>query len=145
MVINRITIPEGLRNTVVLQRISEQTQVPVADLEATLANPSSLGLPPWANGKTEGFLYPSTYSYDTDPTAQEILSLMPAQFNSVTTELNFAAKAEAQRVSPYDAVTIASIIEKETTDPKYGPVFLYVVYHKNCVSGNLEPLLQFFY
>ena len=77
MVINRITIPEGLRNTVVLQRISEQTQVPVADLEATLANPSFLGLPPWANGKTEGFLYPSTYSYDTDPTAQEILSLMP--------------------------------------------------------------------
>ena len=130
MVINRITIPEGLRNTVVLQRISEQTQVPVADLEATLANPSSLGLPPWANGKTEGFLYPSTYSYDTDPTAQEILSLMPAQFNSVTTELNFAAKAEAQRVSPYDAVTIASIIEKETTDPKYGPDIAQVLYNR---------------
>lgn len=130
MIINQITIPEGLRNTLVMQRISERTLIPIADLEAALADPAQLGVPAWSNGATEGFLFPDTYSLDDDPTPVEIFSQMGTQFNQVATELDFVAKAEALGYSPYDAVTVASIIEKETRDPKYGPDIAQVLYNR---------------
>lgn len=130
LVRNQVTIPEGLRNSVVIQRLSEATGIPAADFEAALADPAVLNLPSWANGASEGFLFPETYSYDSTPTAAEILSQMTAHFNTVATELDFVAKAAAQGVSPHDAVTIASIIEKETRDPKYGPDIAQVLYNR---------------
>lgn len=127
---SQVTIPEGLRNTLVVQRLAEQTGLPAADFDAVLADPASLGLPAWANGATEGFLYPETYAYDASPTAFEIISQMPAQFNKVATELDFENKAAALGYSAFDAVTVASIIEKETRDPKYGPDIAQVLYNR---------------
>lgn len=130
MVINQLTIPEGLRNTLVLERIEAGTGIPIADLEAALADPAALGVPAWSNGASEGYLFPETYSFDDNPTAVEILSQMGNHFNQVATELDFVAKAEAQGLSPHDAVTLASIIEKETRDPIYGPDIAQVLYNR---------------
>lgn len=127
---DRVTIVEGLRNSVVIEQLSTQTGIPAADFEAVLANPAALNLPEWSNGATEGFLFPETYAYDATPTAEEILSQMTDHFNKVNTELDFAAKAEAAGVDPYDAVTVASIIEKETRDPVYGPDIAQVLYNR---------------
>lgn len=130
MVRNQVTIPEGLRTTLVLQRLSEGTGIPVADFEAALADPAALNLPEWANGQVEGFLFPETYAYDATPTAVEILSQMPIQFTQVTAGIDFVAKAQALGYSPYEAVTVASIIEKETRDPTYGPDIAQVLYNR---------------
>ena len=42
MVNTQVTIPEGLRDSVLIERLSEQTGIPVADFEAVLADPSQL-------------------------------------------------------------------------------------------------------
>lgn len=130
LVRNQVTVREGLRNTQVVQVINEATGIPVADLEAALADPASLNLPQWANGATEGFLFPETYAFDANPTAVEILSQMTAQFTQVTNGIDFVGKAQALNLSPFDAVTVASIIEKETRDPAYGPDIAQVIYNR---------------
>ncbi|NLH70733.1 MAG: endolytic transglycosylase MltG [Brooklawnia sp.] len=130
LVRDQVTVPEGWRNTQVVQRLSEATGIPAADFEAELANPVNLGLPTWAEGRTEGFLFPETYAFGADPTAAGLLSQMTGQFVQVTDEIGFVAKAEALGVSPFDAVTVASIIEKETRDPDYGPDIAQVLYNR---------------
>ncbi|MGI5951139.1 MAG: endolytic transglycosylase MltG [Brooklawnia sp.] len=127
---DRVTIVEGLRNSVVVEQLSTQTGIPVADFEAALADPAALGLPDWAEGATEGFLFPETYEHDATPTAEEILGQMVQQFNQVIAELDFVAKAEALGVDPFDALIIASIIEKEIQDPAHGPDVAQVIYNR---------------
>lgn len=129
-VLNQVTIPEGLRNSLVLDRLVAGTGIPAEQFQAVLDNPAALGLPEWAGTATEGFLFPNTYEYDVTPTADEILVQMTGQFNVVAGELDFANRAAALGISPYDAVTVASIIEKETRDPKYGPDIAQVLYNR---------------
>ncbi|GAA2184315.1 hypothetical protein GCM10009785_31720 [Brooklawnia cerclae] len=130
MVRNQVTIPEGLRNTLVVAEISEVTGIAQADLEAALADPGQIGLPSYANGNAEGFLFPDTYAFDSDPTAVEVLSQMTAEFADVAEEVQLEQKAAALGITTYQAVVVASIIEKETTDPAYGPDIAQVLYNR---------------
>ena len=68
------TLPEGLRVTQVLQRLADETGLPLAELEAAAADPAQLGLPAYANGLLEGFLFPATYDVEPGETAVEVLS-----------------------------------------------------------------------
>ncbi|NLA29330.1 MAG: endolytic transglycosylase MltG [Propionibacterium sp.] len=126
----QITIPEGLRDSALIKRLSEQLGISTQDFQAVLDDPSQLKLPEWSNGKAEGFLFPETYVFDTQPSAAEALSEMTSQFNTVADQIDFVNKAEALGVDPYDALIVASIIEKETRDPAYGPDIAQVLYNR---------------
>ena len=52
----------------------KQTGVPLAEYKKV--NPATLGLPPAADGKLEGFLFPSTYEFEPSATATEQLKAM---------------------------------------------------------------------
>ena len=135
---NFVTVPEGLRNDLVFQRMSETTGVPLTDFQALAAAPEPLELPAWSRGKTEGFLFPNTYSYDDDPTAQELLGMMTSEFKRVTTEIGFEEKAQAHNVDPYDAVTIASIIEREVHAQGDRPNVSQVIYNRLRIGMPLQ-------
>ena len=127
----QVTIPEGLRNTEIFAKINKEVPAISLDSLNQLATaPTGLNLPSWAKNATEGLLYPQTYSYDTSPTAVEMLGQMTAQFNKVTADLQFEQKAAALGKSPYEVLIVASIIEKETRDPKYGPDMAQVLYNR---------------
>ena len=66
--ISRVTLPEGLTVAQTLQRVSEHTGTPLADLQAAAADPAALGLPAYANGMLEGFLFPATYDFEPGDT-----------------------------------------------------------------------------
>ena len=66
--LTKVTVPEGLTATQVLQRLSDQTGLPLADLQAAAADPAALGLPAYANGVLEGFLFPATYDIEPGQT-----------------------------------------------------------------------------
>ncbi|WIY83891.1 endolytic transglycosylase MltG [Propionimicrobium sp. PCR01-08-3] len=130
MVNTQVTIPEGLRNTILISQLAEQSGIPEDDFTGVLDAPSELPLPDWAGGATEGMLFPDTYVFDTEPSATDVLADMVQQFDSVAEELDFENKAEALGITPYEALTVASIIEKETRDPKYGPDIAQVLYNR---------------
>jgi UPF0755 protein len=134
----QFTVPEGLRNTQVFAKISETIGVPITEFEIIAANPEDLPLPDWARGQTEGFLFPNTYSYDSTPTALEALWPMVSEFNRVINEIEFVETAQAIGVDPYDAVTVAGIIEKEGADPRYARDIASVIYNRLALGMNLE-------
>jgi UPF0755 protein len=111
----KFTIAEGLDLRQILPIISKATGLTVADLTNAALQPKLLGLPSWASSvqSAEGFLFPATYAPKRGTSAVAILRTMVARFNQEATQLNLVANAQARGVTPLQAVTLASIIEKE--------------------------------
>ena len=131
LVKQQFTVTDGLRDTQVFDVINQKTGVPVADLQALATNAGPLGLPSWAGTtNAEGYLYPDTYQYPNNPTAQDVLAPMVTQFTKVTDSLDFAAKAQANGLTPAQAVVLASIIEKEGSNPTYASDIAQVFYNR---------------
>ncbi|MCZ2847728.1 endolytic transglycosylase MltG [Modestobacter sp. VKM Ac-2978] len=105
--VTRVTLPEGLRVTQVLQRLADESGLPLAELEAAAADPAQLGLPAYANGLLEGFLFPATYDIEPGETAVEVLSEMVARTDQVLTDLQIPVE---QRLT---ALTKASLVQAE--------------------------------
>ena len=112
---NRYTIAEGLDMRQALPIIAKATGLKLADLTNAANHPELLGLPAWASGvkNAEGFLFPATYAPRKSTSAVGVLRSMVARFNVEAAKLNLVAKAQAEGITPLQAVTLASIIERE--------------------------------
>ena len=128
--LDRVTIPEGYTVARTLESLAEQTEIPRAEFDAAAAAVDQLGLPPWSNGQLEGFLYPETYEVGPDTTAVEILADMVAQFNQVSAESGLEANAAAVGLTPYEALTVASMVQAEVTVERERPLVARVIYNR---------------
>ncbi|WP_415996753.1 endolytic transglycosylase MltG [Gordonibacter pamelaeae] len=62
----------------------------------------------------EGFLFPKTYAVADDATADSLVRMMLDQFQKETASLDWSYP-QSQGLSIYDAVNLASIVEKESS------------------------------
>ena len=112
---SRVTIPEGTSLARTLRLIAANTTgVPLADLETAAKNTAAIGLPDYAKGHVEGFLFPATYEIEPNTSAVEVLSMMTQRFGLSATTLGLVDGARANGLTPLQVVTLASIIERES-------------------------------
>ncbi|GAA4354046.1 endolytic transglycosylase MltG [Angustibacter luteus] len=104
---DKVTVREGLRVNEILPLLAKATGQPLADYKAALKDPESLGIPASAKGKAEGWLFPDTYEFGSELTAEQQLSTMVARTHEVLDGLGVSDQ-EAQRL-----LTVASIAEVE--------------------------------
>jgi UPF0755 protein len=131
----RVTVPEGRRMRDIFAAIAADTDISTSALEAAAKNPQALGVPAWGAGHSlEGFLFPATYDFQPGTTAKQALSAMVSRFNQEAASVRLVAGARQVGLSPYEVLTLASIIEREgrlTEDfPKIAEVF-YNRLHRN--------------
>ena len=107
----QVTIREGLWTSEIIRTLAAATGRPLADYSAALKKPALLGLPAQARGSAEGYLFPSTYSFDPHATAVEQLQTMVGKSLAELARLGVAPE-NAQRV-----LTVASIVEAEAQAP----------------------------
>lgn len=136
-VVSRVVIPEGKRASDIYNLISKATGIPVAEFEAVAANPSALPLPSYANGNVEGFLFPATYEFPPGTTALSAMQAMVTKFNAVAKEINLVAAAEAFGKTPYEILTVASILEVEGHPRDFTKV-AQVVYNRLALPMRLQ-------
>ena len=105
--LSRVTLPEGLTVERTLARLSEQTGIPVEECQAAAADTAALGLPAYANGVLEGFLFPATYDIEPDTAPADILRQMVARGVQAFDELQIP---EADRLT---VLTKASLVQAE--------------------------------
>ncbi|MEV6633472.1 endolytic transglycosylase MltG [Actinoplanes sp. NPDC051470] len=120
---NGITIPEGKTAFEVYAILSQKTGIPVKDFKAAAKDPEALGVPGFWFNRTdkqkatksiEGFLFPDTYEFEPKATAEQMLTEMVTHFLTVAESLDFVNKVQAERkISPYEALTVASLAEAE--------------------------------
>ena len=65
----------------------------------------------------EGMLLPETYEFLKDATPVQILQKLATQMDTTLDSLGYAQALTTAGRSPYDLITIASMIERETGDP----------------------------
>ena len=129
LVQSRVVVPEGLRQRDIFARIDEASdEISLAQLEQAAKDPAALGVPAWGQGHPlEGFLFPATYDFPPGTTAKQALSAMVKRFNDEASALHLVAAAKQLGYSPYEVLTLASIVEREgrlTADfPKIAEVF----------------------
>lgn len=84
----------------------------------------------------EGFLFPKTYEIKSDDTATSLIIMMLTQFQTETANLDWSFP-RSQNLSIYDAVKLASIVEKESSgDKKIRAQVASVFYNRLNTSGD---------
>jgi UPF0755 protein len=77
----------------------------------------------------EGFLFPDTYDFDRKTTAAQLVNVQIGEFVSKWNSLDLSY-ARKKNLTPYDVLTIASMIEKEAVAPADRPKVARVIYNR---------------
>lgn len=80
---------------------------------------------PFASKSLEGFLYPAHYSFNKGVSAQEVLNTMVKKFSASTNGVAW----EYRKFTPYQLLTIASLVQTEGTPDVYGNI-ARVIYNR---------------
>ena len=116
-----VVLPEGISAQDAFERAAKVTGLPLADFEQAAKDPSKFGVPQ-NFPSIEGFLFPATYVFEPEDTAESIIQTMVDRMWQALDE-HGVPESDVLRV-----VTLASIVQKEagsTEDmPKISRVFL---------------------
>ncbi|MDX6507268.1 MAG: hypothetical protein QOG06_1912 [Gaiellaceae bacterium] len=77
----------------------------------------------------EGFLFPATYDFTVRTTSAQLVAAQLKAFRLNWAKLNLAY-ARSKNLTPYDVLTIASMIEKETPAPEERQLVAGVIYNR---------------
>jgi UPF0755 protein len=136
----RILFPEGFTRAQMAARaqavakIAERESRRIVKLSGTgyaaaTAKPRTF---PGFGGKKlplEGFLFPDTYDFDRKSTSAQLVGDQLAEFTSKWSRLNLSY-ARSKNLTPYDVLTIASMIEGEAQVPSERPLVAAVIYNR---------------
>ena len=114
----QFTIPEGFNRfdigrTLYSLSLKEPPPPRLEDIQVLLKNTSLIAdLDPQATS-LEGFLFPDTYDYTPSTKRAQLVEAMVRRFREVYSTPEIQARAERMNLTPRQAVTMASLIEKE--------------------------------
>jgi len=77
----------------------------------------------------EGFLFPATYEFLPRTTTKQLVNKQLVAFNRAWGKLDLAY-AKSKKLTPYDVLIIASMVEKETLAPEERPLVAAVIYNR---------------
>ena len=131
-----VTLPEGLTAVEIAARL-EQAGVTRADAFLAVARDPAAAAELGVEGPgLEGYLFPETYRIAPGLTPQQVAKVLVDQFRHVWGEL--AADARARGLSMREAVTLASIVERETGAPEERPLVASVFANRLARHMRLE-------
>ena len=135
-----VTIPEGLRMSEILTALEQKSArtIPASAFTAAANDTSALGLPAYAHGNPEGYLFPATYDFSPGTSALAMLQAMVARFKVEAASVNLPAAAKAAHLTEDQVITVASILEAEAGSPRYYPQVAEVIYNRLNIGMKLE-------
>jgi UPF0755 protein len=126
----RFTIPEGKTIPEIAAIIGDHTDISAASfLRAVRSGTHRIDIMPKGSTNLEGLLFPKTYEIDERTTADQVVDILLQQFVKETASLDFSLAA-SQHITPYQAVIVASLIEREAKVQKDRPLIASVIYNR---------------
>ena len=135
MVKATVTIPEGLRVEDIVKVLAKQTDFSKKDFEQVLANPEQLGLPDYAGGNPEGYLFPATYDFGPEATPKSMLTDMVDRWKQAAQDADLEAKAAELGYTPQELMTVASLVQAEGRGDDM-PKIARVIYNRLEIEPN---------
>jgi UPF0755 protein len=133
----RITFPEGLTAREMARVYEQQRFGTAAAFLQAVRDPAAIrDLDPAAED-LEGYLFPETYAVPREATAAMLVGTMVARFRQLfTAEMQQAAQAIG--LTPRQAVTLASLVEKETAVAAERPVVAAVYLNRLKIGMGMQ-------
>ncbi|MGI9196420.1 MAG: endolytic transglycosylase MltG [Candidatus Nanopelagicales bacterium] len=132
-----LVLPEGLRIDETVRITAEATGIPQSDLETVLDTPAAMDLPSWAKGRPEGLLFPASYDIIPGRTADEVVQAMISRFGLAADEVKLERNAKKLGYSPYEVLTVASLVQAEVAPADFRKV-ARVVYNRLAQGMKLQ-------
>ena len=107
-----VTVPEGLRLTEIVSTLAKNTDFSEGAYNKALES-GRIGLPDYAEGNAEGYLFPATYEIKPGMKPVAILKMMVARWAEAAEAADLEAKAAELGHTPAELMIIASLIEAE--------------------------------
>ncbi len=138
----RIIFPEGFNVREMGTRVAEVRRIAIAKrgvqpkltraqylAAAARARPPKAFLKDWKRGKIEGFLFPALYEFSQYTTGKELVDDQLVAFRRSFAKVSLHY-ARSKNLTPYDVLTIASMIEKEAVEPNERRLVAAVIYNR---------------
>ena len=108
-----VTIPEGLRLVDIVSTLADNTDFSEKQWNAALEQPDRLGLPDYAEGNAEGYLFPATYEIKPGMKPVDVLAAMVARWREAADAAGLEERAAELGKTPAELMIIASLVEAE--------------------------------
>ena len=125
-----VTIPEGLRLSQIITLLGARSGIPATAYTAALKDPAALGLPAYAKGKAEGYLFPATYEVQPHESALSVLKSMVQRFDQEAVNVNLPAAAGRVHRSQAQVIIMASLVQAEGGRLSDYPKIARVIYNR---------------
>ena len=135
----RVVFPEGFTRAQMAARVQAVAKIaqherhvrPKLSAKTYLAASAPRRIPGFGPKKfpLEGFLFPSTYFFDRKTTSAALVRAQLAAFQNNFGNVDMAY-AESKNLTPYDVLTIASMIEREAAVPSERKLIAAVIYNR---------------
>jgi UPF0755 protein len=141
-----VTIPEGLRKEEIADLLERKGIIPAQEfrtaLSARVYDASFLDLLPSGVG-LEGFLFPATYGFSRNATGEDVVSEMLRAFDEKV--MPILPPEGALDLTLHEAVTLASIVEREAVIPRERPTIASVYLNRLQIGLPLQadPTVQY--
>lgn len=113
---HKVTIPEGFTMFQIADLLEEEGLIEKEKFLKCASDPVFVHSLAVKGNSLEGFLFPDTYLLRKGMGEERVLNKMVARFNEMFKE-QYVQRAEELNMSREEVVTLASIVEKETSDP----------------------------
>jgi UPF0755 protein len=130
MVQSAVTLREGLTVDQIVDVLAKNTDFSRKQYEKVLRRPSAIGLPSYAAGSSEGYLFPATYMVAPNATPRSILTMMVDRYKQAAESLDLVDEAKKLGVSPHDVMTVASLVQAEARFDKDFAKVSRVIYNR---------------
>jgi UPF0755 protein len=127
----KLTIPEGLTLDEIADKVGELPGRS-ADRFRELAKSGTIRsqYEPADVDSLEGLLLPETYEFNKSDDEEAILRRMVQTFDQTVTDLGIASAAQKLKITPYQAVIVASMVEREARVPEDRGPIARVIYNR---------------
>jgi UPF0755 protein len=134
----RVVFPEGFTRLQMAARVKSVAEIathergrkPRLSERAYLAASSRKRLiPGFGRRPLEGFLFPATYQFTERSNSAQLVNAQLRAFRKSWSTVNLAY-ARSKNLTPYDVLTIASMVEKEAVAPEERPKIARVIYNR---------------
>ena len=130
-----VTIPEGLTIDQIAAKIPEDvSRFTQEDVLNALADPANRSrFQPGDQPSLEGMLFPSTYEVGPQDTASTMIRRMVDEMDSQAVEAGIDVGLTGDRLpqlDPYQIITVASLIERESGNTDESPRIARVIYNR---------------
>ena len=136
-----VTIPEGFTVDQIVATLAKKTKFSKKQYTKVLDNPSSIGLPSYAKGNAEGYLFPATYELPPNSTPKSILTTMVQRWGQAAQEADIEGAAQQLGYTPQQLMVVASLVEAESNRDEDRGKVARVIYNR-LETGKTDKLLQ---